>query len=135
MSENIKEKIEDKVIDWIILGSGNRLIVFKPENSDKDLIVEKRSKYNKKTIFLNICAKNSDNCLELAKDLKPEDNVYFLFVDFDTVKQDIKDDCWMIPSLEMQITADKKDLSKFLVNKKHMSKFLIEKLEDSKYKK
>ncbi len=54
MAENLKEEIEDKVIDCINAGAIGRLVIFKPEKSDKDLIVEKRSDYKKKTISLKI---------------------------------------------------------------------------------
>lgn len=47
MADNIKEKIEDKIIDWVVKGSGNRLVVFKPENmvGGIDLVVEKKGDY------------------------------------------------------------------------------------------
>ena len=50
--ENIQQEIEDKIIDLIALGAQGRLIVFKPEKSDKDLIVEKRSDYNNLEIYI-----------------------------------------------------------------------------------
>jgi hypothetical protein len=47
MADNIKEKIEDKIIDWVIRGSGNRLVVFKPEKpaGGIDLVIEKKGDY------------------------------------------------------------------------------------------
>ena len=43
-TNNIAEEIENKIIDQITLGSGARLITFKPEKSQMgaDLVVEKR---------------------------------------------------------------------------------------------
>ena len=56
MSENIKEKIEDKVIDCINIGVAGRLIIFKPEKSafGADLAVERRGKYKEKEMSFQV---------------------------------------------------------------------------------
>jgi hypothetical protein len=125
MADNIQEKIEDKIIDLIALGARGRLIVFKPENSDIDLVVEKRGDYKKKVIFLNIRKKE----LVAEKNFTLDENFYFVFVDFDIVKQDISENIFFVPSLELQKITDEKDLSRFLINKKDFVRFLIEKFE------
>ncbi len=138
MAENLKEEIEDKVIDCINAGAIGRLVIFKPEKSDKDLIVEKRSDYKKKTISLKIYGKElfgdqgfKKEVKQLVdkKEIKPDKNFYLMFVHFDIVKQDIKDKFLFISSLDFQKTAKQNDFSKFLINKKDFGKLLIEKLD------
>jgi hypothetical protein len=119
MTDNIQEKIEDKIIDLIISGAGSRLVVFKPENSDKDLIVEKRGDYKKSAISLNVY-----NSEPASQPVNPEDNFYLLFVHFDIVKQDIDDSFWVVPSQSL----GENDFSKFLTNKHNFVDFLIETL-------
>jgi hypothetical protein len=138
MTDNIQEEIEDKIIDLIASGASGRLIVFKPENSDKDLIVEKRGNYKKKVISLNVYGREFFGDQNIAKEiyqlagkknLNAEENFYLVFVRFDIVKQDIDDSFWIIPSLDLQkIEGGKGDFSKFLTNKKDFIRFLIEAL-------
>ncbi|MDP3882740.1 MAG: hypothetical protein Q8Q48_01655 [Candidatus Staskawiczbacteria bacterium] len=47
MSESIKDKIEDKIIDWAVRGAGDRLVIFKPEGTGNkaDLVAEKKGEY------------------------------------------------------------------------------------------
>jgi hypothetical protein len=135
MTDNIKEEIEDKIIDLITLGASGRLIVFKPENSDKDLIVEKRGDYKKSVISLNIYGKESlgsqgfqEEIHKLAddKNLKADENFYLVFVYFDIVKQKINDDFLVIPSSDLQELKKETDFSKFSINKKNFVRYLIE---------
>jgi hypothetical protein len=150
MIENIKEEIEDKVIDLIVSGAKGRLIVFKPvptgrqaENSDpsaqagKDLVVEKRADYKKKVISLNIYVgdffvgqniKKEIYKLAGEKKINAQENFYLAFVHFDVIKQDISDNFWVIPSVDLQNSAGKNDFSKFLTNKKDFVGFLIKAL-------
>lgn len=108
-----KSKILDKIIDCINAGAGGRLVVFKPENSDKDLIVEKKGNYKNTSISLNIYTKDQ---LEKTKDLGSENNFYLVFANFDFVKQNIEDEIFVVSTLDFQkITMDKKDLGKFLI--------------------
>lgn len=141
MSENIQEKVENKIIDLIALGAGGRLVIFKPENSDKDLIVEKRGDYKKKVISFNIYSgdffddksiKNEVSQLIEKKELAAKENFYLLFAHFDIIKQDISDNIWVIPSLDLQKLAKVNNFSKFLINKEKLREFLIEKLEKNK---
>ena len=112
--ENIKEKIQDKVIDLIALGAGGRLIAFKPENSDKDLIVEKKGDYKKESVSFNIYEKEQ---LENMKDINPEKNFYLLFTHFDFVKQDIEDELIIVSSVDSKkILLSKKDFVRFLIS-------------------
>lgn len=109
-----KEKIVEKVIDWITLNSGGRIVVFRPENSSADLVVEKRGNYKDKTISLNIYSKD-----QFGK-IKPDNknNFYLLFVDFDIVKQDIDDEIFVVaPEKPEKILLNKKDLSDFFIQK------------------
>jgi hypothetical protein len=156
MAENLQEKVEDKIIDLIALGAGGRLVVFKPEKSlghspsavagqarpmgeaDKDLVVEKKGDYNGKVIYLNVYRRELSDNKDLGKEIyqlilgknnpKIDNNFYLLFVYFDIVKQEINDDFFIIPSLNMQNIAGKEDFSTFLVSKKGFVDFLIEEL-------
>jgi len=119
--KNIQEEIENKIIDLIALGAGGRLIAFKPENSDKDLIVEKKGDYKKKAICLNIYQEKEIQQLAEKKELKAKDDFYLVFVNFDFVKQDIDDNFWLVPSSDFQ--------KKLLTNKKDFVRFLIESFE------
>jgi len=117
MVDNIKEKIEDKVIDLIALGAGGRLIVFKPEKINNDLIIEKRNDYKKGFIAINVYnAQPSDNIKVI-----PKHNFYLMFVNFNIVKQDIDDNFIVIPSDNLQ--------NKILMTKKSFIGFLIEKFK------
>lgn len=130
MSENIQEKIKDRVIDLIALGAGGRLIVFKPEKLDKDLIIEKKGDYKKKTISLKVFEKEFIDSEKIKKEINPEENFYLMFVYFDIVKQNISDNFLVIPSADFKGKGKKeKDFSKFLVNKKDFVRFLISEFE------
>jgi hypothetical protein len=142
MAENIQEEIEDKVIDCIVLGANGRLVVFKPEKLDKNLVVEKRNDYKKKVIFLNIYSKefskNQDfkkeiNELASRKNLDYAENFYLIFVYFNSVKQELGDEFLVIPSQSLEKIADSAEysnnFSEFLINKKDFARFLIAELE------
>jgi len=117
MTDNIKEQIEDKIIDLIALGAGGRLVVFKPEKNDKDLIIEKRNDYKNESIAINVYN------TQLSDDVRivPEDNFYLMFVNFDIVKQDIDDNFIIVPSNNLQ--------TKLPMNKKSFIMFLMERLK------
>jgi hypothetical protein len=127
MTDNIKDKIEDKIIDLIALGSSGRLVVFKPEKINKDLIVEKRGDYKKKAVSLNIYEKEFSD--SFGKEINPDEDFYLLFVNFDIVKQDINDNFLVVSSLEYEGAIKNGDFSKFVTNKKSFVSFLIEKLK------
>ena len=133
MEEKIHEKTENKIIDLINQGAGGRLIVFKPEKSDKDLAVEKRGGYNKPPIFLKIYVQNAllkeENFIKNVSvdNLAKEDYVYLIFAYFDIIKQDIEDYVWFIPLIDFA-GAKNQDLSKFLINKTDIVKFLLKKI-------
>lgn len=117
---DIKEDVENKIIDCIVLGSGGRLLVTKPEAAatGADLIIKRKGEYkNKKDIvFLKIFDKEK---LELASAEGygvPRENFYLLFADFDIVKQDIED------SIRIIRLNDKKE---FLVDKKDLAQFFL----------
>ena len=140
MTDNIKEKIQNKIIDCIASGGQGRIVVFKPENSDKDLVVERRNDYEKKKISLNIYARQfSDDRdflsqISLAKDFIPAQNFYLVFVYFDMVKQKVGDNFWVIPSSEAADISEK-NFPEYLILQKNFAGFLIDQLEGSKYKK
>ncbi|MCX6718180.1 MAG: hypothetical protein NTY81_01060 [Candidatus Staskawiczbacteria bacterium] len=129
MSDNTKEKIENKIIDLIALNAKGRLVVFKPENLDNDLVVEKKGDYKKKVIALDIFGKDEINQLVEKADLKPVENFYLLVVSFDIVKQDIEDNFLVVPSLKFKELAGKNDFFKFSMSKKEFVSFLIKELE------
>jgi len=139
MTDNIKEKIKEKIIDLIASGASGRVVVFKPENSDKDLIIEKRGDYKKKVIALNIYGieflddeslKREINKLQYRNNSNSEENFYLLFVHFNILKQDVDDNFWVIPSSSLQKFAELKghpdDFSKFSINKQNFVRFLLE---------
>jgi len=113
MLENIREKIEDRIIDLINSSSGGRLVIFKPEKSDMDLVVEKKGDYKRSPVSLKIYDKDE---LSQKEDSAVDDNLYLLFLHFDMVKQDIEDDVWI-----------KDKTSKFLINKNDIGKFFVNK--------
>lgn len=119
MFDNLKEKIEDKIIDLINFSAGGRLIIYKPEENGlssqmyKDLVVEKRGDYKKTPIFIKIYDKSE---LSQNSDVTVDDNFYLIFAHFDIVKQDIEDEI---------LVKDK--TSKFPMNKKDLGMFLFEK--------
>jgi hypothetical protein len=119
MPENIQEEVEDKLIDWIALGSDGRLVAFKPEK-EADLAVQKKGDYPGKKIFFNINViagpAQEKNFEESAKILKKSEqkNLYFLFVVFDEVRQKIEDKLWIVPG--------------GLINKEKFLSFLVDKL-------
>lgn len=112
MPDNIQEKVENRIIDLIALGAGGRLIVFKPENLDKDLVVEKKGDYKRKPIFLKIYDKEFFGKVSADK----TENFYLIFTHFDIIKQDIEDEIFIVSSADFKKnTMDKKDFGKFLI--------------------
>jgi len=128
--ENIKEKIEDKIIDLIALGAPGRLVAFKPEKFFVDLVVEKKGDYKKMPIFLNVYSKEQDFEAEVkqAKNINPAENFYVVFADFDFIKQNIGDNIFVVPSVSVSELSGKADFSKFSMNKKEFVSFLIDSL-------
>ena len=132
MAENIQEEIENKIIDLVAFDAGGRLVIFKPENSDKDLVVEKKGEYKKKAFFLNIYGIEGSDINEKIRQLidknkiKAENNLYLVFVTFDVIRQDINDSLWVIPSLDLSKISKTKDLKRFLTTKKDFVRFLID---------
>lgn len=137
MTDNIREEIEDKIIDWIALGADGRLVAFKPEKG-ADLIVQRKGDYPGKELsfFIKIFIEPSINKdFEgniLPEELKDQKNLYFLFVTFDEIKQEVEDKIWLAPAPDLikdkisKFEAQK--FSKYLMDKKSFSLFLIEKL-------
>lgn len=135
MTDNIQEAIEDKIIDLINSKAKGRLVIFKPENSDKDLVVEKRGDYKKEVLFLKIYGKEfldasgfNEEIHQLAvkQNLGAEDNFYLLFVYFNIVKQDVNENFLVIPSLILPKLVGEKDFSKFMTTKENFVRFLID---------
>ncbi len=134
MTDNLQEEIENKIIDLISLGSGGRLVVFKPENLKTVLTVEKKGDYKSEALVLDILGierpgggKLEDKIGQLigGKNFKAENGLYFLFVYFDAVKQDLEETFWFVPSLKARQLKKGADLSEFLVSKKDFVNFLI----------
>lgn len=108
--ENIKEKIENKIIDWIALESGGRLVAEKPEKG-ADLVVQKRGDYPSKKLFFNV--EVSENPHEIKKDFL--ENHYLLVVSLDFVKQELEEKIWFLPAFKEQI--NKETFVNFLIQK------------------
>ena len=114
MAENIKEQIEDKIIDCINSESGGRLIIFKPEknNFGADLAVVRRGKYKEKEMFflinsLIIPAKTDKFIKDFTQEnFKTDKSYYLIFAYFDEVKQKVSEHIWLIPSLQFRDKAD-----------------------------
>lgn len=110
----IKEQVEDRIIDCISLGSGGRLVIFKPEGLNRDLVVEKKNDYKKKKIILDVYVRP-----EMPKRVSnPAENFYLLIVGFDEVRQELEDDFLVMPSLD--VTKGKK------IKQKEFPLFLLE---------
>jgi len=140
MTDNLQEKIEDKVIDCINLNAGGRLIIFRPEGKIQsvNLVVKRKGEYKtyqpgaitqshivkarvfgakkekpKEEVFLYIRNKNEE--VNIPK-LNAGKNFYVIFVSLNAIKQDIDDDVRIVR------TDDKKE---FLIHKKNLSKFFL----------
>lgn len=109
--EDIQDKVENKIIDWIALGTDGRLVAFKPEKG-ADLAVQKKGDYPGKQIFLKVRVLKG-NILENQEKL-PE-NYYLLSVNFDFVQQKINEKFWLFPAFKEQIA--KEIFINFLVDK------------------
>ncbi|MFA6190504.1 MAG: DUF5680 domain-containing protein [Candidatus Staskawiczbacteria bacterium] len=161
MIENIKEEIEDKIIDYINSSVTGRLIVFKPDKKGMDdyLVVERRGKYKEDKIYLEINslvlpAQNKNFIKDFSQEkFKADKNFYLIFAYFDEVTQKINDYIWIIPSLKFQDIAevvkhsnnkkslrfesssnfkDKNKYSEFLINIKDLGDILLGALKDKK---
>lgn len=157
MSDNIQEKVENKIIDCINSGVTGRLIIFKPENSklSADLAVERRGNYKEKEMFfqINSFVGHIENDIFIkdfsAEGFKADKNFYLIFVYFDDVKQKISDSIWLVPSLQFRDIADtvkspegkkllrfqssasaKDKYSKFLVDSKGLGKLMLDAFEN-----
>lgn len=175
MSEKIQEKIENRIIDFINLNAGGRLIVLKSEENggDMSLVIKKKGDYepskietpenknivkarifgvskkkNIKEVYLciNGQTKTTDSNI-FSKEINLENfdeskNIYFVFVFFNVLKQDIEENICILSLKQMKEKADlvkenifkiesflsknKKDkYSEFLFNKKEVSRFFI----------
>jgi len=139
--QNIQEKIENKIIDYIVLGSGGRLIAFKPQKAKNgaDLVIKRKGEYenekekksksavvktrifgtkskkNTDDIFLSIYSQEED--VDISKS-EPVKNFYLLFVQFDMVKQDIDDNVRII-----KLDESKKE---FLMQKNELPQFFLD---------
>lgn len=100
--EDIQDKVENKIIDWIALDSGARLVAQKPEKG-ADLIVQKKGDYPAKQIFLKVRILEGD--ISENQEKLPE-NYYLLFVNFDFIKQKINEKFWLFPDFKEQITRE-----------------------------
>ena len=130
---NIQEEVEDKIIDWIALDTGGRLIAIKPEGG-ADLIVQKKGGHGGKEILFKVEAfisaqeeKDLKKGIDLSE-VKVKGNFYFLIVVFSEVKQAVSEKIWLVPSSEMSSQFDSEKYSKFLTDKKKLISFLIQNL-------
>jgi len=136
MADNIQEKIEDKIIDCINSESDGRLVIFKPENLNKVLVVERKGEYkNNKQVILNVFGSEKpggkdlekENFLSINREIPSTGrNVYLVFVSFDIVKQDLEDSFLVIPAFKLSEVKREKNLSKFLMDKRSFTRLLLE---------
>ncbi|MFA5878305.1 MAG: DUF5680 domain-containing protein [Candidatus Staskawiczbacteria bacterium] len=102
----IREKIENKVIDWLAFGAGGKLTVTKPTDSfsPADIVVKARGEYDEEvSLYFKIqeCTKSGEKNTYKTEvkldDFKTIENYFLLFVYFDIVFQDINEYAWLIP--------------------------------------
>jgi len=158
MPENIKEEIENSVIDCINSGISGRLIIFKPEKRifGEDLVVERRAKYKEKGLYFQINSiiipeKDNNFVKDFPQEIfKADKNFYLFFVYFNEVSQRINDYIWLVPSMQFKDIAevvklsdgkkllrfqaslnvkDKNKYSKYLIKKEELGKIIFGALE------
>ncbi len=139
---------EEHIVNWIAKEAEGKLIIYNPEGKDGvDLIVKKRASYN--TSSLNIKVKSTNKkeddifTIDVSKeDFNPQDNLYLIFAYFDSVERKINEYIWIIPSLEFNKIAEKKEsvlrfqsslnnkkkdkYFPFLINKEEIASILLE---------
>ncbi|MBU4274567.1 hypothetical protein KKE19_02010 [Patescibacteria group bacterium] len=126
---DIKEKIENTVVDWIASVAAGQLTVTKPvEPAEADLWVEKRGEYyDEVKIYLQIrnCDKDPEKRVYRTEiiqgDIEPNDNFYLVFLYFDIVVQDISEYVWLVPVNDFFEIAD----SSSIKNNKRVFKFEV----------
>lgn len=149
MTDNIQEKIEDKIIDWIALDSDGRLVAFKPSGKKTFLAVQKKGGYGGKEIVFKIESfilpqekKEFKKDIVISEDVKPSKDLFFLFIIFEEVSQNVDENVWIISSSDFFNLAEKikskdgKDMLRFdsekfinyKKNRKDFNLFLIQKL-------
>lgn len=154
LGDQEKEIIENKVIDWIAKGSGDRLIVLKgAPASGIDIVIKKKGEYGDKAINLQIRERQNLEPGNIfreeiqQKGFEPNNDFYLVFVYFDIIEQEISEYIWVVPSLEFRDIAEltiggegenilkfeapldesqKNKYSKFLINKKNLGKLFLE---------
>ncbi len=123
MKTREQQRVEDHLIDLINKEAGGRLVIYKPENSALDLVVEKRGDYKDPSIGIKIFP----DVAAIDKTLPLDENLYILIAGFDMVRQDIQDTLYLIPSRELsQLTET--SLSQFKMSKDKLGAFLIDRL-------
>ena len=148
MTNNIQEEIEDKIIDWVALGSGGRLIAFRPEGKTY-LAVQKKGGYGGKELIFHIESfilpqEKSEFIREViaTDEMKSLKNLYFLFTIFREVMQSVSEEVWLISSGDFFAIADKLEpingndifkfdsekFAKYKISKNNFNLFLIQKL-------
>jgi len=137
MTDNLQEEIENKIIDIIALEARGRLVAFKPEGLSTALVIEKKGDYKSKAIVFDIYSINESsgpgaedeiNRLLPRQKIVAKDNFYLLFVCFDIVSQDLKENFWIVPSLKLQGLKPDSGLSQFLVERKEFVNFIMKAL-------
>lgn len=155
MLENIQEKTENKIIDYVVLGSGGRLLVIKPENAGRkaDLVVKRKGEYDDvdanaigekkvvrtkafgtrkhkdiKEIYVRVfSAERKEDILKHNLDANNSGNGNDVYLIF-TAFNDITQDIEdhiYVVPLDRFKETENKD--KFIINKKDLAKFFIDK--------
>jgi hypothetical protein len=114
MTDNIKEAVEDKIIDSINSGIAGRLIIFKPEKKGLEdyLAIERRGEYKEDKIYLQINSlvipAKSVNFIKdfLQAEFKADKNSYLVFAYYNEITQKLEDYVWVIPSIQFRDIAE-----------------------------
>ncbi|MBU2539681.1 hypothetical protein KJ786_00760 [Patescibacteria group bacterium] len=155
-STETKEKIENKIIDWVAETASGKLTIVKPPNTlvGTDIIIKKRGEYyDDIEIHLQIreCEKEIKEKVFINKisegEYEEKLNFYFLFSSFDIVAQDISEYLWLIPadkffeiadeiatrSFQFKVPIDvniNSNYSKYLIEKRDLANVLIKIIND-----
>lgn len=153
--KNIAEEVEGRIIDWIALGGGGRLVAFKGALPNT-LVIKKRGDYQaglsvtfQVHTFFGMVKQDFISEDFPEKSFNSQKSLYLVFAYFDEIKQKLNDDVWIVPSedfkkLAEQVSPENEKMlrfkvpldltqqsqySKYIVNKKKLSMLLIDALQ------
>ena len=97
-------KVEEKIIDWIALGSGGRLVAFKQEGDI--LVVEKKGDYSGKKLFFKVTDSLQENLPGL----------YYISAHFDEIKQKLDEEILISANGKKPVEMNSKEFNNFLID-------------------